>query len=168
MSIKELEHKLDNLSKLELKTGVGKGIQFVQSAAKAGCPTNNSELRESIFTDVQEREDWVTGICYTNKEYGPYVEFGTGPKGQAKHDGISPNVAVAYTQSSWWIHESQIDAAIAEKYHFFSIDTPDGKFYQCTGQPAQPFMYPALKNNEEDVVDIIAESLKKQIGEITK
>ena len=80
---------------------------------------------------------------------------------------ISPNISPAYTQSPWWIHEGsgadEIDRATAEHYHFPYIETKDGRFYQCTGQPAQPFLYPALKNNEDRITEIIGEELKKQL-----
>lgn len=157
--MKRLE-KLDNLSMVR---PVGKAISYVQSAAKANCPVHDGELRESIFATTEQRGDDVQGICYTNKAYGPYVEMGTGPKGQKNHSGISPNVAVSYSQSPWWIHESQIDKSIAEKYHWFSINTPEGKFYQCTGQAAHPFMYPALKDNEQAAVEIIGTEIRSQL-----
>lgn len=67
------------------------------------------------------------------------------------------------SQSPWWIHESQIDKGLAEKYHWFYIDTKDGRFYQCIGQPARPFMYPALKNNEEKITRLIANDIKEQL-----
>lgn len=168
LGLKQLEHQFDKLSRVELKPAVAKSITFVQSAAKAGCPVHDGELRESIHTDIQESGESVTGICFTNKEYGPYVEFGTGPKGQAHHEGISPDVTITYSQAPWWIHESQIDSAVAEKYHFFSIETPAGKFYQTSGQAAQPFMYPALKNNEDAIDDIFTEHIKRAMGETTK
>ena len=56
------------------------------------------------------------------------MELGTGPKGAQEHSGISPNVTPSYVNSPWWIHESQIDIDLAEKYNWFSIDTKDGKF----------------------------------------
>lgn len=158
-----LNKKFDDIKQISSTNPVSKAISFVQEAAKLGCPANNGELRNSIFTDVTQDEGGTRGICYTNVAYGPYVEFGTGPKGQADHDGISPNVPVAYTQSQWWIHESQIDKKTAEKYHFFAIETKDGVFYQCTGQPAHPFMYPALKDHIEDVIEIISGEVLKQI-----
>ena len=122
--------------------------------------------RGSIFTVVETEGRNVTGICYTDKKYGPYVEFGTGPKGQENHEGISPDTTPVYTQSPWWIHEgsgpNEVDRATAEKYGWFYIDTPEGRFYQCTGQPAQPFLYPALKNNEKQIEQVIREELRKQ------
>ncbi len=163
-----LEKKLDSLSELPTRQAVGKGITFVQAAAKSNCPTHDGELRASIFTSVQEQQRGTEGICYTDKQYGPYVEFGTGPKGQADHTGISPEIAVAYNQSPWWIHESQLDANVAEHYNWFYIDTPDGRFYQCSGQAAQPFLYPALKDNEDKVANIIRDELKKEIRRLVK
>ncbi len=158
-----LLRRLKKYENISLTQPIGKAISYVQSAAKGSCPTHDGELRNSIFTAVEQEGDITRGTCYTNKKYSRYVEMGTGPKGQKNHDGISPNVAVAYTQSPWWIHESQIDKAVAEKYHWFSIDTKDGRFYQCTGQAAQPFMYPALKDNTKEVTQIIADDIRRQL-----
>ena len=159
---KLLKH-IEKIANISLERPVNRATQYVQSAAKSMCPALDGELRESILTATDHSAGMSIGVCYTNKSYAPYVEFGTGPKGQAKHNGISPNVPVAYTQSPWWIHESQINPEVAERYHWFHIDTPDGRFYQCTGQAAQPFMYPALKNNEKEVRNIIMEGIKEQL-----
>lgn len=96
------------------------------------------------------------------------MEFGTGPRGREDHAGISPNVSPSYTQKPWWIHESQIDARTAEKYGWFHIDTPEGRFYQCSGQAAQPFMYPALKNNEQKIIREVERYAKEAIGRAIK
>lgn len=159
----ELEKKLRALSEMDLRQGIEKGISLVQEDAKVNCPVYDGELRESIFTEVENKDAKIRGTCYTNKRYAPYVEFGTGPRGQADHDGISPDVAVSYSQTGWWIHESQIGRDVAERYHFFHIDTENGRFYKCYGQAAQPFMYPALKNNEDAILEIIARSAKEQL-----
>lgn len=159
----DLNKHFDKLSKVELKSGIRKGISLVQETAKANCPVFDGELRSKIMAEVTEEEDTVHGTCWPAVEHGVYVEMGTGPKGQTNHDGISPDVTVAYTQSPWWIHESQIDREVAEYYHFFYIDTSQGRFYQCTGQPAQPYLYPALKDNEDEIVKIMAEEVKKQL-----
>lgn len=151
-----------------MEKAVANQIKMVQAEAKLMCPVNNGELRNSIKTTTEVRDGVVSGICYTNKKYASYVEFGTGPKGEADHAGISPEVSPAYTQSPWWIHESQIDAATAEKYKWPSIDTPEGRFYKCSGQAAQPFIYPALKNNEEratrNIANYLARKIKEELG----
>ena len=147
---------------------VGASAKLIQGEAKLLCPGNDGELRRSIKTRVETAEEGTIGAVYTNKKYGPYVELGTGPRGEADHAGISPLVTPAYSQSPWWIHESQIDAKIAEKYHWFYIDTPEGRFYQCSGQPAQPFLYPALKNNEERVTRNMANYGAREIRKVCK
>jgi len=137
--------------------GVSWAIKLVEASAKLQCPVGDSELRGSITSVVESEQDVVRGTCYTNKSYGPYVELGTGPKGQRSHEGISPEVNPAYTQTPWWIHESQIDKATAEKYKMFFIETKNGIFYRSSGQAAQPFMYPALKNNEDAAMEKMQE-----------
>lgn len=158
-----LERKLKEMSELNCRQAVEKAIQTVRSAAALNCPTDTGELKQSIFSEVTERDESVIGICWTNKAYAPYVEFGTGPRGQDQHEGISPDITPAYTQSPWWIHESQIDERIAEKYGWFYIDTPKGRFYQCSGQPAHPFMYPALENNKETILEEMKATFRTEL-----
>lgn len=159
----ELVKKLDRYGRLSLEQPVGQAIELVQGTAKMLCRASSGELRESIMTATSESDGHVEGVCYTNKQYAPYVEFGTGPKGQASHEGISPDVPVTYTQTPWWIHESMVDKETAEKYHWFKLRTDKGTFYQCTGQPARPFMYPALKSNEERINKIIANGIMEAL-----
>ena len=137
--------------------------QYVQTAAKLMAPADSGYLRNSIFLDVGGTDDGTEATVYTNVQYAPYVEFGTGPKGAANHAGISPEVTPAYTMEPWWIHESQIDPAVAERYGWFYIDTEEGRFYRCDGQPAQPFMYPALHDNQKEVIDILRKGIKEAI-----
>lgn len=166
---KELEKKIGNLQNVAggtLRKIVSVQVQYVKAAAKLGCPVKDGELRNSIHGYTKAEGERVIGTVYTNKAYAMYVEMGTGPKGAASHAGISPAVNPSYTMSPWWIHESQVDRKTAELYHWFYIDTPDGRFYQCTGQPAQPFMYPALKNNEDKVVERLENALKRELRKV--
>lgn len=164
--MRKFEGLARNVADDNLERGVANQMKIVQADAKLNCPVNNGELRQSIKT-MTEREvrHKVTGTCYTNKAYAVYVEMGTGPKGDADHAGISPAVSPAYTLEPWWIHESQIDADVAEQYHWFYIDTDEGRFYKCSGQAASPFMYPALKNNEDRVTKNLKNYIAKKIRE---
>lgn len=151
-----------------MERAVNASCKSVQAEAKLLCPVSHGELRRSIRTATEQQEDRVIGTIYTNKKYAPYVEFGTGPKGEASHAGISPEVTPVYSQSPWWIHESQVDKKAAETYHWFFIDTKEGRFYQVTGQPAQPFLYPSLKNNEDRVTRSISNYLAREIRKVCK
>ena len=132
--------------------------KVVQADAKRLAPGNNGELRNSIKTRVKMDGDKVIGEVYTNLHYAPYVEFGTGPKGQASHSGISPEVSVSYRSSPWYVHEDQIDIG---PYHFQKI----GEFYKMYGQPAQPYLYPALRDNQERVSKNISNYVRRKIRE---
>ncbi len=151
-----------------LEKAVGASIKMVQGEAKLLCPVSDGELRQSIKTSVELQEDKAIGAVYTNKKHGSYVEFGTGPVGEEEHAGISPEVSPVYSQSPWWIHENQVDKETAEKYRWFSIETPQGRFYQTSGQAAQPFMYPALKNNEDRATRNISNYLSREIRKAAK
>ena len=146
-----------------MERAVVAAVKRVQGEAKLLCSVNHGELKNSIKTSVENRGDAIVGNVYVNKAYAAYVEFGTGPVGERNHSGIAPTVTPAYSQKPWWIHESQIDQQDAEKYHFFKLETKKGVFYQTSGQPAEPFMYPALKNNEERVSRNMANYLSREI-----
>lgn len=135
--------------------------QFVRSAAALQAPKFSGHLQGSIFLDVEAQEGEITGTVYTNASYATYVEFGTGPKGAADHNGISPEVTPAYRMSPWWMHESGVDIGVAEQYRWPYIDTPEGRFYKCLGQPAKPFLYPALKDHEKEVLGIMQNGLNQ-------
>jgi len=159
---------LQDVADLGAKKAIGQGVKIAQAGAVFMCPVNDGELRQSIKTRVVVEADKVIGTVYTNKKYASYVEFGTGPKGEASHSGISPEVSPVYSQSPWWIHESQVDAETAEKYHWFFIDTPEGRFYQTSGQAAQPFMYPGLKDNEDIISRKVKDVLSAEIRKVSK
>lgn len=164
----KFEERLKKLSALDLKPGVSQAIAEVQRAAKMNCggfkiPTG--ELRQSIYVDVELEGDTCRGICYTNKEHAPYVEFGTGPAGQESHAGISPEVDCTYSQKGWMMPGTAMSLEKAEAYGFGIAKNRDGEpiGYYTNGQPAHPFMYPALKDNEDTVKEIIEDSMRRQL-----
>ena len=130
----------------------------VQADAKLRAPANDGELRKRIRVRVKMEGDRVVGEVYTNLKYAPYVEFGTGPKGQASHAGISPDVNVSYRSTPWFVHEDQIDVG---PYHFQKM----GEFYKMYGQPAQPYLDPALKENHDRISNNISKYVSRKIRE---
>ena len=141
----------------------------VRNAAVRLCPTNHGELKGSIVWKVEQSDGMIIGTVYTNKKYAMYVEFGTGPKGQDKHNGISPLVNPTYSQEGWWFPGDNIPPADADRYHWPSMSTKEGKtLYYTQGQAAQPFMYPALKTNENIVVMNLKAALRAGIERSTR
>ena len=159
--VQSLMRKFNQLGSMEpiVYKSVKRQAEVVRGVAVKLCPVyypkgdpipgvSSGELRNSIFTKVEQDADATIGCVYTNKEYAPYVEFGTGPVGEANHAGISPNVPVAYRQDGWvWQDE-------------------EGGFHSTEGQPAQPFMYPALKSMEKHVIKAIGNDLQAAMREV--
>lgn len=130
----------------------------VQADAKLRAPANEGELRNSIRVRVKMEGDRVVGEVFTNLDHATYVELGTGPKGQVSHAGISPDVNVSYRSSPWYVHEDQIDVG---PYRFQKM----GEFYKMYGQPAQPYLYPALKENHDRISNNISKYVSRKIRE---
>lgn len=147
-----------------LYESVERQTDFVRTAARELCPVKHGELRQSISISLEQEDGTMRGICYTDKEYAAYVEFGTGPNGEQHHKGISPAVMPGYSQKGWMMPASAMSLREAEKYGF-GIAKKDGKVigYYTNGQSAKPFMYPALKDNEEKIVRNIRNDLGEEV-----
>lgn len=158
-------NKLGSMDPIVAKA-VKKQAEVVRGVAVKLCPANHGELRGSIHTMVQQDSGSTIGCVYTNKEYAAYVEFGTGPAGQAEHNGISPNVPVTYRQDAWWFPGDKVDPADAERYHWPQSEYEGKTFYYTDGQPAQPFMYPALKTMEKHITAGLAADLQAGIKKV--
>ena len=101
------------------------GRAIVQRAAKDLAPVDTGRLRNSIKYETKENGDRLESSIFTNVEYAPYQEFGTGSQGNA--EGVE------------------------------GITFGPGK-----GIPPHPFMYPALKNNEDKIIEYLGRRIKKQ------
>ncbi len=133
-----------------VRKAVLKGAEFIRREAVLLCPVDSGELRNSIMCMVEQNNHETVGTVYTNKEYAPYVEFGTGPVGAANHFGISPEATPTYRQSGWGYYDDKNES-----------------WLYTNGQPARPFMYPALKNNEEKATEMIQKDIIKYLKEVT-
>ena len=134
------------------------GKTIVQPEAKLRAPANEGELRNSIRVRLKVNGNKISSEIFTNSDHGSYVELGTGPKGLANHSGISPEVSVSYRSSPWYVHEDQINVG---PYHFQKV----GEFYKMYGQPAQPYLYPALKDNHDRVSRSISKFISRKLKE---
>lgn len=114
-------NKLDNALKMS--------CYVVERSAKQNAPKGKTgELARSIKSKVEGLE----GIVYTNLEYAPYIEYGTGLF--AENGGR--------TDVPW-------------KYQ----DEETGDWYSTYGMNPNPYMRPALNENRERILKFIKESL---------
>ena len=140
----QMKETADNTLKVAIQRA---GIQ-VRDAAVNMCPVDTGELRQSIHEMTEITGGVIASTVYTNKEYAPYVEFGTGPKGAENHAGISPEVSPVYSSAGW------------------TYMNKDGEFVHTNGKEARPFMYPALKDNEERLKNNIRASIRMEVKKI--
>lgn len=173
MDIKGLDKLINDFDKFangidgNVKQIVEDEANRIAGEAKALTPVDGGYLREKIQTRTTEADGKIAGEVYNNANYAAYVEFGTGPVGQAaglKIDGID----LAYRQTPWMIPVGKIDKSTAEKYRFIPIKE-DGEVigYLTRGQAPQPFLYPAMKNNEEHIIETLKTAVRME-SKITK
>lgn len=82
MSYLQLYHGLGGDIKESSRKGLERGTKKIQKNAKFLAPVDTGHLRNSIKTKSQATQDGVEAQVYTNLEYAPYVEFGTGQRGR--------------------------------------------------------------------------------------
>ncbi len=86
-SIEGLDELLANLSGLgenakeSCRKGLERGAKKIQKNAKYLAPVKTGQLRNSIKTKSQITQEGAEAQVFTNAEYAPYVEFGTGQRG---------------------------------------------------------------------------------------
>lgn len=137
----ELNRMLDNMQDTSrIERAVGKGAMMVRDQARLNVMPDTGELRQSLEYEVEKEGPIIYGTTFTNCDHAVYVEFGTGVVGQETN--TNPEIDVSYVQYPW-------------------VYTPDEgeHFYHTKGQPAKPYLYPALKSKRKAVTRIIKEAV---------
>lgn len=170
-NIDRLTQKLNNISNMELDKAMSQALTLVHGQAKSRAPVGTSGgagLRGSIKMERIRGKNELKGRVYTNLEYASYVEFGTGIKGNGTYPYDIKGLNLVYRDSVWFIPASEIDEKVAKRYHFKKLHFKDGDYYICYGQPAQPYMYPALKDNEKTIKALFKNGVKTKLEESCK
>lgn len=112
----------------KVQQALEKACLLVERSAKQKAPKDNGDLRRSIKHRIEGEE----GIIYTNLEYAPYVEYGTGLFAE---NGGRSDVP--------WFYKDE-----------------EGEGHITSGQHPQPYMRPALDENRAKIIRILAEAMK--------
>lgn len=133
LGVARLIRKFERMSEVDMTPAVGKAVALVQGTAKSIVAVDTGELRGSISMEVVKAlNNSVVGRVFTNFDYAPYVEFGTGKKGEGTYPYNAKGVSLTYRQTPWAFEK-------------------DGETIWTNGQVAQPFMYPALEKNKAKI-----------------
>jgi HK97 gp10 family phage protein len=121
-------HLEEKLGADGMEQAVGKACALVERSAKEKAPKDTGALRRSITSEVKRDGDTIEGTVFTPLEYAPYVEYGTGLFAES---GGRKDVPWCYQDDK-------------------------GEWHSTSGQHPQPFMRPALNENREEILRIIA------------
>lgn len=131
-NIEEIEDLFNNLSDTKkLVASINKAVLIVEAEAKKKCPVDDGQLRNSIQSKVVDKDSVVDGEIFTNVEYAPYVEYGTGlfaENGDGRKD-------------PWKYKDAK------------------GEWHTTSGNNPQPFLRPALYEKEKEILNIIKEGI---------
>lgn len=145
-NVDRLISRLKNIADMDLKEKMVQAVNIVHGQAKNLAPVDTGNLAGSIHQEIRKNGTDLEGRVFTNLEYAPYVEFGTGSTGNGTYPYKIKDLNLSYRDTSW-------------------VYTPDGgeTFYHTEGQIAQPFMYPALKENEKYIKDLFKNGVKENL-----
>lgn len=134
ITVKGLSELQKQLNKATNMTEYGKSLRMgcllVKTDAKARLLNGHSvtgRLARSISTKVEGiSKTSAKGTVFSNVEYAPYEEFGTGARGKASYDPSLPSTPSGLT------------------------------FSQKLGRPAHPFLRPALQSKTPIIEKLLA------------
>lgn len=134
----ELERKLDGIPN-DINNALLEASEEVaalmRETATLLVPVDTGALKQSINTSILPTTEGVDVSLGTNLHYAPYVEFGTGIKGSS-------------TGRAYGDHVAPVDYSVEWK-----------------GQSAQPFLRPALYDNESNIKEIVQKHIDEELKE---
>lgn len=131
INLDKLNYKLENLANLNVSKALNRACLVVENEAKRLCPVDTGDLRNSINHEVHND----VGIVGTNKEYAPYVEFGTGIFAVEGNGRDTP----------------------------WSYQDDKGEWHTTVGQKPQPFLETAIQTKKKLVIKVFNDEITRQI-----
>lgn len=131
INLDKLNYKLENLANLDVSKALNRACLVVENEAKRLCPVDTGDLRNSINHEVHNN----VGIVGTNKEYAPYVEFGTGIFAVEGNGRDTP----------------------------WSYQNDKGEWHTTVGQKPQPFLETAIQTKKKLVIKVFNDEITRYI-----
>lgn len=144
-------HAIDNLSNSGMRHPTG---ELVGSVTNEDARVNLSgNIEASVFTD---------------KKQGLFREFGTGPVGNASQKDLPPGIVPVYRTTPWGIPADEVSIDMEAIYGFKRYEYNGKEYYWTLGQPARPWLYPALKQGMEKAPEIYRNKTKEKLKGLAK
>lgn len=126
----------------QIKKQAMQDAEVLAGKQRSNCPVVTGMLKESISTFCQQNDDVIEAGTRTKNDHAVYVEFGTGPTGTEKGHPLDSELGIIRKTEPW------------------KVNIPGVGVRYTSGQPATPFMYPAMREMEE--------TIKKHFGSAVK
>lgn len=136
----------------------GKAESKLQSSMKHSTGGLAGSLKHEVVVDSNGN---VVGRVWSDVPHSLYREMGTGKVGEASPKDLPEGVTPVYTQTPWFIPASEVGGDLNALYGMPKITIQGQIFYKTNGQPARPFLYPALKEGTKDSEGIYKEYVRK-------
>lgn len=81
-----MENLIKKLEQKSMEAAMKAAVSLVEREAKKKCPADTGRLRRSIQSEVRTEGNKVVGEVFTDVEYAPCIEYGTG----LFNDGAKP------------------------------------------------------------------------------
>lgn len=132
--IDSLRERLDDLADTKgLTSALRKACAVVESAAIKKAPKGTSgNLKRSIQSKVEKDGRDIVGVVFSDCDYAPYVEYGTGLFATEKSG----------RRDVPWRYRGD-----------------DGRWYTTSGQKPQPFLRPAFNESRERIMRLLKEGI---------
>ena len=143
MASNEVSNNLDKFVDSELdnylKTALTKACAIVRNEAIKKAPQRTGALKRSI--DFEVSDDGQEGVIFSNLEYAPFVELGTGEHATRGNGRDTP-----------WTYPAYLTNAVAKDMGITLKKDSKGRtihtqFFTTTGMKPRPFLEPALTEN---------------------
>lgn len=156
---KEFERSLEQATLKMIQDMAGNmelACLVIERDAKKNCSVDMGTLRASISHDVDFKTDSIVGSVFSNLDYAPFLEKGTGIYAvdgngrqdpwvyvKGEHSGVKSNTKKVYT----WEEALRVMAILQRK----GIDA-----HATKGQKPHPFLEPARDSNKDKITEILA------------
>ena len=164
VEFKGLDKIIAKLDKMQDTSTIVSAMQdackLVEGAATDKAPKDTGALRQKITNRIEVIGNEVSGIVFTPLEYAPYIEYGTGLYAENGNG-----------TSGYWVYVGDKDYdpdrkkshkryTLQEAKQIVAIMRSKGlEAYYTNGMHPQPFMRPALKENEQNIKKKLKEGI---------
>ena len=137
---------------------------YAESNLASGMKHATGELLGSVKNEtVVDQNGNIVGRVWSDKEQALYREFGTGKNGEESKKDLPPGIQPVYTQTPWFIPADKVDIDLEAVYGIPKITIQGVDFYRTNGQPARPWLYPAVKEGEKNAPEFFKRRVQEEL-----